>query len=143
MADPRLTYDYTDIKPVLMSFAADGTITYDRTLAKGSAQAGLAVTMSASKQVSTAADAEGIAGVIDHVEADGTVVVQVGGVATMKGGTGATLTPGSKIVGDLGGGGAAEGYIRSVAAATLAEVAVARGTILDASDATAVKVWLG
>ena len=66
--------------------------------------------------------------------------------ATAAGGAihsvGATLTPGSRIVGDLGPSNA-KGYARSVAAATLAEVAVARGEILDATDADAVRVWMG
>ena len=50
------------------------------------------------------------------------------------------LPPGTKIVGDLLV--AAEGYIRSVASATVAEVAVARGQITDASTTTAVEVIL-
>lgn len=143
MADPRMTYDYSEVKSVFLTFEADAsTITYSATTAKGTAQAGLAVRLvpGSSKTVELVGDAEAVLGVLDHVEPDGAAVVQVQGVATFKGGTSATLTPGSQIVGDLLG--AAEGYVQSVAAATLAQVAVARGIILDSSDANAVQVLL-
>jgi hypothetical protein len=143
MADPRKVYDYSEVKSVYLSFAADGvTITYSATTAKGSAAAGLAVRLmpGTAKTVETVGDAETVLGVLDHVEPDGTAVVQVQGVATFKGGTGATLTPGLPIVGALLS--SAEGYVRIAAAATLAEVAVARGVILDSSTSTAVQVLL-
>lgn len=143
MANPRNTVDYTDIRPIRATFIADGTtITFDRTEEYGSAQAGLAVNLSASKTVQLVGDGEPVLGQLELVEPDGKCTVRIGGVLTLPGGSGATLTPGSKIVGDLGAS-SAEGYVRSVAAATLAEVAVAAGKILDASDATAVQVFFG
>jgi len=142
MADPRKTVDHSEIDPLYVTFAIDDvTITYDATKVGGSTQVGLAVNLSASDTIQLVGDGEAILGALVLVEPDGMGTVQVGGVATFKGGDGATLTPGSKIVGDLGAA-AAEGYIRSVAAATLAEVAVARGMILDPSVTTAVQVLL-
>lgn len=144
MSNPRKTLDYRDIgaPSKLLPFTAGSDVTFDRTLPGGSAQVGLCVKISASKTVALVGDGEGIAGTIDHVEPDGTVVVHLGPVISVPGGTGATLTPGSRIVGDLGPSNA-KGYARSVAAATLAEVAVARGEILDATDTDAVQVWMG
>jgi hypothetical protein len=144
VANPRKTIDYRDIgaPSKLLPFTGDLDITFDRTLPGGSAQIGLCVKVSASKTVALVGDGEGIAGTIDHVEPDGTVVVHLGPVISVPGGTGATLTPGSRIVGDLGPSNA-KGYARSVAAATLAEVAVARGEILDVTDTDAVQVWMG
>lgn len=143
MANPRNTVAYDDIRPVRATFIVDGTtITFDRDEDGGSAQVGLAVNLSASKTVQLVGDAEPVLGQLELVEPDGKCTVRIGGVLTLKGGDSATLTPGSKIVGDLGAA-SAEGYVRSVAAATLAEVAVARGEILDAADATAVQVYFG
>ena len=144
MPNPRKAIDYRDMgaPSKLLPFMAGSDITFDRTLPGGSAQVGLCVKISASKTVVLVGDGESIAGTIDHVEPDSTVVVHLGPVISVPGGTGATLTPGSKIVGDLGPSNA-KGYARSVAAATLAEVAVARGEILDATDTNAVQVWMG
>jgi hypothetical protein len=85
-------------------------------------------------------DGSEVEGRIERVHADGMVVVQREGGCSLPGGDGATLTPGTKIVGALrpGGGG---GGIRT-AAASAAEAALARGVILDASTTTAVKVML-
>jgi hypothetical protein len=67
---------------------------------------------------------------------------------TLPGGDSATLTIGSKIVGDLGADSAA-GYIQAVggaggtyAQAEIVAITAARGLILDPADATAVEVWL-
>lgn len=140
MANPRNTVDFTDLEPLLRAtFIIDNsTITYSATTAGGSAAVGLAVNLSASKTVRLVSDAEPVLGQLISVEPDLKCTVQLGPVVTLPGGTSATLTPGSKIVGALLV--AAKGYIRSVAPATLAEVAVAKGEILDAATTTAVKV---
>lgn len=141
MANARKTVDFQEVEPVVRhTYIIDNsTITYDATKAGGSAMVGLAVNLSASKTVRLVSDAEPVLGVLVSVEPDLMATVQVGSVCTFKGGESATLTPGSKIVGALQAA-AAKGYVRSVAAATLAEVAVATGAILDAATATAVKV---
>jgi hypothetical protein len=113
---------------------------YDATLAGGAAQVGLAVTLVASNQVSLVGDGEEVEGKLVKVEPGGFCVVQSGGTMELPGGTSATLTPGSKIVGDLLV--SAEGYIQSAAAGTAAHHVVSRGRILDASVTTAVVVSL-
>lgn len=140
MADPRATVAFDGIDAEYLTYAYDSSIVYDQTKAGGSASVGLAVTIVASKTVGLAADAQRVEGKLGEVFSDGFCTVQAGGICTLPGGTAATLTPGSKIVGALSGGN--KGYIRSVAAATLAEVAVADSEILDAADATAVAVDL-
>jgi hypothetical protein len=72
------------------------------------------------------------------VEADGKATVQTHGYVQLPAGTGALLTLGLGIVGDLDT--AAPGYIRGVASATAAELAVARGRIIDATDTA--NVWV-
>lgn len=141
MANPRNTVDFSDIKPLNLTFIADGSsVTFDRDEEGGSAQVGLAVNLSASKTIQTAGDGEVVIGVLLSVEPDGTCTVQVGGVATFKGGTSATLTPGTAIVGDLLS--SAEGYIQTAGTGSVAAAAAGRGRILDASDTSAVKVLL-
>lgn len=141
MADPRNTVAFDDIGYEAQTFLIDGvTITFDATKVNGSAQAGLAVAFSAHKTVELAGDGEEIVGKLISVESDGKAVVQTGGYMKLPAGTGASLTPGKKIVGDLLV--SAEGYIREVATATAAELGVARGMIVDASVATAVVVKL-
>jgi len=81
-----------------------------------------------------------VLGKLIKVESDGFCVVQTEGYMTLPGGTSATLTAGSKIVGDLLV--SAEGYIRVVATGTAAELGVARGIIVDATTTTAVLVKL-
>lgn len=145
MADPRMSYDYTDLdKPLRASYDIDGvSITYSATEERGTAVRDRAVRLmpGTAKTVELVGDGEAVLGQLISVESDGTAVVQLGPMVTLPGGDGATLTPGTKIVGDLGAG-AAEGYVRSVAAATLAEVAVARGSIQDATTTTAVQVLM-
>lgn len=139
MADPRKTVSFEGIGAVNATFAIDdSTITYDATEENGSAQVGLAVTLSAAKTVALAADGEAVIGKLLRVEADDYAVVQVAGFCTLPGGTSATLTLGSKIVGDLLV--AAKGYVRSAASGTAAELAVQSGTIIDAGTTTAVVV---
>lgn len=135
MPNPRSGVSFEGIDYEGVTAIADGvTITYDATKNGGSAAVGKAVKISASATVALTTDASQVAGKLIHVDPDGKCTVQFEGFMGLPGGTAATLTPGSKVVGALNGGN--PGYIRSVAAATLAEVAVARGCIWDASDAT-------
>lgn len=139
MADPR--EDVNNIaKYRAQTFAHDNTIVYDATKAGGSAQVGLAVTQEGSETVSLVGDGEEVEGKLIKVEPGGFCVVQVEGEMTLPGGTGASLTEGKSIVGDLLV--SAEGYIREVATGTAAELGVARGTIVDSSVTTAVVVRL-
>lgn len=139
MADPRNTISFEGIGEERVTFKIDdSTITYDATKVNGSASVGLAVTLSAAGTVALAADAEAVIGKLILVEADDKAVVQTGGFMTLPGGTSATLTLGTPIVGDLLV--SAKGYVRSAASATAAELLVAKGTIIDAGVTTAVVV---
>lgn len=119
----------------------DSTITYDASQPGGSAQVGLAVTFSAADTVALTADADEVVGKLILVEADDKCTVQTDGTMTLPGGDGATLTLGTKIVGDLGAS-SAKGYIRSAASAQAAELLVGRGRIENAGTTTAVVVTL-
>ncbi len=136
MADPRAGIAPSDVGLEFDTFLIDNsTITYSATTANGSAQAGvgLAVTLSADNTVALAADAEAIVGRLESVNSDLIATVAVRGKKLkFKGGTSATLTRGTKIVGDLLV--AAKGYVRS-SDGTAGENAKARGYILD-DDAT-------
>lgn len=142
MADPRATLLHVgDADGRYETFTADGvTITYSATTTGGSASVGLAVSL-VGGVLETAADGEAIIGKLEKVEKDLTCRVQIGGMMTLPGGTGATLTQGARIVGDLLV--AAEGYIQAAAAGTAAHHVVSRGFIVDASDTAAVVVYLG
>jgi hypothetical protein len=140
MADPRNAVSFNGINATYETFLIDNsTITYDATKVNGSAQVGLAVALSTHGTVELVGDGEEVVGKLMKVEADNKAVVQTGGYMTLPGGSGATLTPGKKIVGDLGAS-SAEGYIREVATGTAAELGVARGMIVDAAVTTAVVV---
>lgn len=115
-------------------------ITFDDTVAGGSSSVGLAVTYSAAGTISTVADGEFVLGKLIKVESDNYATVQYRGAMTLPGGTGASLTLGKAIVGDLLV--AAEGYIREVNTAAAAELGVKRGLIHDAGTTTAVQVML-
>jgi len=139
MADPRNTISFEGIGEERVTYLIDDdTITYDATKTNGSAQVGLAVTLSAARTVALVADAEAVIGKLLRVEADDKAVVQVGGYMTLPGGTSATLTLGTPIVGNLLD--TAKGYIRSAASVAAAELLVAKGAIMDASVTTAVVV---
>lgn len=120
-----------------MTYLHDDTIVYDADVVGGSAQVGLAVTLESALTVSLVGDGEEVEGRLVKVEPGGIAIVQVAGVMELPGGDSATLTVGTKIVGDLGAA-SAEGYIQSVST----QHTVSRGTILDPTDATAVKVRL-
>lgn len=149
MTDPRLDVSFEGIGAEHASYKIDNsTITYDATKDGGSDQVGLAVNLSAGKTVQLVGDGEVVLGKLVKVEPDGVANVQTGGYVTLPGGEGATLTPGKKIVGDLGPS-SAEGYIREVTDASgtptqaeVNEIARSRGIIVDASDTTAVVVRL-
>lgn len=139
MADPRNTISFEGIGEERVTYKIDdSTITYDVTKANGSAQVGLAVTLSAAGTVALVADAEAVIGKLVRVEGDDKAVVQTDGFMTLPAGTGATLTLGTPIVGALLV--AAKGYIRSAASGAAAELLVAKGAIHDASVTTAVVV---
>lgn len=143
MANPRAVVDFEGIGVRRETFIADGSIVFNPTAAVGgSAQAGLAAQMTAHNVVGLALDGSEVVGRIERVHADGMVVVQTEGGCSLPGGNAATLTAGTKIVGALlpaaqGGGG---GGIRTAASA--GDALLARGTILDSSVTTSVKVML-
>lgn len=141
MADPRAAVSHIGIGYFAITYPHDNTIVYDATLAGGSAQVGLAVTLEASNAVSLVGADEEVEGKLVKVESDGFCVVQTGGNVELAGGDSATLTAGTKIVGALGAA-SAEGYIKSAAAGTAAHHIASRGTIIDATDPTAVIVRL-
>lgn len=117
-----------------ITFAHDGSIVYASTEVNGSVSVGKAVKMVAAGQVGLATDGTDVVGELIQVEADGFCRVQNVGVVNLP--SAGTITVGTKIVGAVGG------KIRSVVAATLADVAAGRGRVLDASDVDNVKVLL-
>lgn len=141
MSDARENVIFDGIGYRAVTLEHDDTIVYDATVAGGSEQVGLAVTLESAKTVSLAGDGEQIEGKLIKVEPGGVCVVQNAGYMKLPGGDGATLTVGAKIVGDLGPD-SAEGYVRAVATATAAELGVARGRIVDATDTDEVVVEL-
>lgn len=141
MANPRAIVDFEGIQNYRITVPYDNdTITYSATEENGSAQVGLAVTLTSSDTAALCADAEFVLGKLTKVEADGMCVIERGFV-TLPGGTSATLTRGKGIVGDLLV--SAKGYIREVATAQAAELGVQGGShIIDPSTTTAVVVYL-
>lgn len=137
MADPRndVRFDGAGYQAVTFKID-DSTITYDATEPNGSASVGLAVNLSTHSTVQLAGNGEGVIGKLIKVEPDGMATVQIGGAMTLPGGNGASLTPGTRIVGALNAS-AAKGYIKNAST----EHTVSGGKILDASTATAVVVW--
>lgn len=151
MADPRLAtnnHDDTDPKGQFW-YKADGVdIAFDPNQPHGSAVVGRAVMLSGHDTVRLTGDGSEVTGLLMKVEPDGSCAVRTRGFARLAGGTGAALTPGSKIVGALLG--TARGYIRNVAAApatyaaaTADEIARGRHRVSNAADATSVEVELG
>lgn len=137
MANPRSAVSFEGIGYEAETFAHDDTIVYDATKENGSAQVGRAVTLESAKTVSLVGDGENVQGKLIKVEPDGFCVVQTGGYMTLPGGSGASLTIGAKIVGDLGPD-SAEGYIQVASS----QHTVSRGMIIDATTTTAVVVRL-
>lgn len=128
MANPRNIVRYDDQHFVSDKFKHDGTIVFNELLSGGSAQVGLAVTLTADDTVGLTQDGNMVLGVIILVEGDGKCAVQIGGNMKIPRGTGATVTRGEKIVGALGPT-SARGYVRAVATGTAAELGHARGYI--------------
>ena len=141
MANDRIDVSIVGIMPVRVSYLIDdSSVTYDVDEVGGSSSVGLAMTLSAANTIATAGDGEFVLGKLLKVEADGVATVQIGGGMTLPAGTGAGVTLGKAIVGDLLV--AAEGYIREGATGTAAELGVCRGHISDAGTTTAVEVYL-
>lgn len=140
--DPREAVNFVGIGYEALTFEHDDTIVYDALEEGGSEQVGLAVTVESDDTVSLVGDGELVIGKLVKVEPGGIAVVQTGGIMTLPGGDGATLTIGENIVGDLGAA-SAEGYIRAVATATAAELGHGRGQIINNDVTTAVVVRLG
>lgn len=142
MSDPRLGVSIVGVDAKYVRVAIDdSTITYSATTDGGSAAVGLAVTLSAAGTIELVGDAEPILGKLITVASDGYATVQYGGGMTLPGGSGATLTLGFAIIGDLGAS-SAEGYIRISDGATAGEIQGQRGFIWDAGTTTAVEVML-
>lgn len=142
MADNRTSVELSEVLAEYVPAIIDNsTIVYDKTIADGSAQVGLAVTLSGDNTVALCADADPVYGLLSMVEYDGKCSVQIEGYATFPGGLAATLTDGLKIVGALGAS-SARGYIRGINNATIADVAKGRGRIVNSGTATAVVVQL-
>lgn len=137
MSDPREDVRFAGIGYEALTFQHDDTIVYDDEVEGGSEQVGLAVTIESDDTVSLVGDGELVAGKLVKVEPGGIAVVQTGGIMELPGGDAATLTIGSKIVGDLGAA-AAEGYIQAVAA----QHGFSRGQIINNDVTTAVVVRL-
>lgn len=140
MADPRLLTNRLGTRASVKTYKADasGDIVYDGTVANGSAVVGRAVMLTGNGLIRLTADATRVLGLLTNVENDGFCAVQVGGVCALP--SSGTTTVGTAIVGALNA--AARGYVRSVVAATLADVAAGTGTVLSVADPAAVEVDL-
>ena len=136
MADPRKFVALDGIGQNFETFAHDDTIVYDADEEGGSAQVGLAVTIESAKTVTLIGDGEKLLGRLTKVEGDGYCTVQIKGNMQLPGGSGATLTEGTPVMGDLGTA-SAEGYIQ-----TCGSGVNGAGMILDSDTATAVWVQL-
>lgn len=153
MADNRAVVSHIGNHAGYETYKIDNSeITYDATKTGGSASVGLAVALTSDDTVDLAGDGEVIHGKLISVEEDGFCTVQVRGFCTFPGGTSATLTVGTKIVGDLLV--SAKGYVQTLSetvsgSPTQAEVqnafkaAKTRGIIINNDVATAVVVDLG
>ena len=104
MPDPRAAVSYEGISPVIVTVKHDNTIVFDRTKAGNSAQVGLAVTLTGQTDdtVTLVGNAERVFGKLLNVGPDGFCAVQIAGGMTLPGGDTATLTVGTRIMGDLG-----------------------------------------
>jgi hypothetical protein len=141
LSDPREDVAFDEIGAERATYEHDSSIVYDATKAGGSDQVGLAVKVVSAKTVALTTDGSEVEGKLILVEPNGFCVVQYDGFMKLPGGNGASLTHGKKIVGALDAS-SNHGYIREVATATAAELGVARGRIIDASDTTEVVVDL-
>ena len=142
MADPRAVINWNSVgQGDYVTLKIDNsTITYSSTVAYGSSVVGRAVTMSTDDTVALAADGEAILGRLEKVTSDNFCVVKWKGAVKLPGGTGATLTLGAKIVGDLLV--ADKGYVQAAAAGTAAHHVVSRGFIVNNDDTDNVVILL-
>lgn len=132
--DSQKSYD--NIGGEYVTFVADGsTITFDSTLAGGSAEVGRAVKLSTDDVVALVGDGEKVKGKLLLVEPDLRCNVQVEGFCLLPAGDSATLTIGGTIVGATRS--SVGGYIK---AATTTGVAV--GSIINNDDVNNVVVDL-
>ena len=145
MADPRSVSRKGVNAETLPVVVDNSTIVYDATKKGGCARVETgnnAVTWTDTQGVvKLAVDGEAVCGVLLLVEKDLCATMQVEGQATMKGGDGAALTPGTAIVGAVRS--AVGGYIRDAASGTAAELVLAAHRIIDDNSADAVEVYLG
>jgi hypothetical protein len=138
MASGRNQVDYTDINFSAQTYKIDGvTIQYDRTKPYGisvAAGAGLAVTLIDDDTVALTRDGDGLEGKLVKVEIDGFATVQIDGFTTLqKGDSGAgTATRLHRVVGATRGG--VRGFVRDVAPAVAAELAVMDGEFINVAD---------
>lgn len=142
MANPRAKVLFNEIHVDRVGFQADGvSIVFDGTQPNGIAAAVAnatpgkpAVAMSASKTVRLAQAGDRIIGTLYAVEAPvGGVtiaVVETEGVVQMR--ANPAVAAGDRVVGAVNG--AVNGYVRTSAPATLADVAAQRGTVVDVTD---------
>jgi hypothetical protein len=138
MADPRNIVGFEGLHEQFATFIIDNsTITFDATLAGGAAATmiGKAVGFSADKTIQLVGNGDFVLGKLLLVEQDLKATVQVEGCMSLPGGSSATLTDGTGIVGALGAA-SARGFIRSAASTTAAELLLQNGKIWDASDPT-------
>lgn len=148
MSNPR-TVNNTGARESGITYKIDNsTITFDATKTGGSAQVGLAVTFSGNDTVALVGDNERVVGKLAQVYADNTCTVIDQGFVTLPAGSGATVTAGKRIVGDLGPS-SAKGYIQNApdfgaayAEATADAQVAAAHLITNAATATAVVVRL-
>jgi hypothetical protein len=142
MPDPRNVISVESIDANYVTLLTDAvTILFDITQLDGAAVAtiGQAVSLSGNSTVQLASDAEGVIGKLISVEGDNKATVQFEGFMRLPGGSAATLTLGSSIVGALGAA-SAKGFIRSASGSVAAEIIRMRGRIIDAADTTNVQV---
>lgn len=148
MADPRASVKFSEIGAHYATFKIDNsTITYSASQPGGSAGVGLAVTLSADATVALTAADDLVLGKLIRVQADNFCTVQLAGAVTLPAGQSVSVTAGKRIAGALGPS-SAKGYIKEVAnavtptATEVNNINKGRGLILDASDTTAVAVYL-
>jgi hypothetical protein len=146
MANPRLITGPRDgIGYRAETFKADGsTIVFDATAANGSAVAGRAVSHVVGTQdaVELSAAGQAILGRLDHVEGDGSVVVQTEGECKLPQGDAVDVVRGDRIVGALGPA-SARGYIGPAAGTSGTTALAGRHRVEDDAVSTAISVYLG
>jgi hypothetical protein len=134
MANPRQKIAFDQIQPDRTSYMADKvTIVPDKTLTGGCAQVGKAVTLVAGGGpgvVALTQDGNFVVGTIESCDPDGVLTILTGDYVQVP--AAAAMSVGQRMVGALNTGN--RGYVRAVVPATLADVAQARGVVVDATD---------